>query len=157
MQRTRIISGLASGLLFGAGLAIAGMTNPNKVLNFLDLSGAWDPSLALVMIAAIPVSAFAFRLARRRRRPWFDESFVLPGTTRLEASLVIGSALFGLGWGLGGYCPGPAIASLGHPGPGLIGFLIAMLLGLLVVAPLARKLFTRAALAKLDASAPLER
>lgn len=148
MQTSRIVSGLASGLLFGAGLAVAGMTNPNKVLNFLDLGGAWDPSLALVMLAAIPVSAFAFRLATRRQRPLLDTRFLLPGESRLEASLVAGSALFGLGWGLGGYCPGPAFASLSHPTAGLFDFLLAMLLGLLVVAPLARRLLTRPAAAK---------
>ena len=99
MQWIRIASALASGLLFGAGLAISGMTDPNKVLNFLDLRGRWDPSLALVMAAAIPVSALAFRLGKRRSRPLFAPAFVLPGNTRLEASFVMGSMLFGLGWG----------------------------------------------------------
>lgn len=145
MQWTRFASALASGLLFGAGLAVSGMTDPSKVLNFLDLRPGWDPSLALVMAAAIPVSALAFRAAKRRTRPLFAPAFVLPDKTRLQASLVIGSMLFGLGWGLGGYCPGPAIASLSHPSAALIGFVVAMLIGLLLLAPAAGRLFASSA------------
>lgn len=140
MQWIKMVSALASGLLFGAGLAISGMTDPNKVLNFLDLRPGWDPSLALVLAAAIPVSALAFQLGKRRKRPLFAPAFVLPGNTRLQVSLVIGSMLFGLGWGLGGYCPGPAIASLSHPSPALVGFLLAMLIGLLFLAPAAGRI-----------------
>lgn len=131
MTLGRIISGLLAGLLFGAGLAISGMTNPNKVLNFLDLTGTWDPSLALVMASAIPVAALGFWLAKRRERPLFEPGFTLPRNTRLESPLVVGSALFGIGWGLGGYCPGPAIASLSQPNGPLVAFLVAMTLGLL--------------------------
>jgi uncharacterized membrane protein YedE/YeeE len=134
MPLTKILSGLVAGLLFGAGLAVSDMTNPNKVLNFLDVAHGWDQSLALVMVGAIAVSAFGFALARRRSRPLFDDRFVLPVQTRLEPSLMIGSALFGLGWGFGGYCPGPAIASLTHPSAGLIAFLGAMVCGLLLSA-----------------------
>lgn len=132
MNLSRILSGLLAGLLFGAGLAISGMTNPSKVLNFLDLTGAWDPSLALVMASAIPVAALAFWLAKRRERPLFEPGFMLPRNTRLEPQLIVGSALFGIGWGLGGYCPGPAVASLSQPGAPLVAFLVAMTLGLLV-------------------------
>nr|WP_295106015.1 DUF6691 family protein [uncultured Caulobacter sp.] len=131
MTLGKILSGLLAGLLFGAGLAISGMTNPDKVLNFLDLTGTWDPSLALVMASAIPVSALAFWLARRRKRPLLEPGFVLPTNTRLETPLFVGSALFGIGWGLGGYCPGPAIASLSQPSVPLGAFLVAMTLGLL--------------------------
>ena len=131
MTLGRILSGLLAGLLFGAGLAISGMTDPNKVLNFLDLTGAWDPSLALVMASAIPVAAVAFWFAKRRSRPLFEPGFTLPRNTRLETPLVVGSALFGIGWGLGGYCPGPAIASLSQPSVQLVAFLVAMTLGLL--------------------------
>ena len=138
MNIMKIVAGLTSGLLFGAGLAVAGMTNPNKVLNFLDVTRGWDPSLAFVMAAAIPVAALAFWIGRRRARPLLDLSFVLPGKTRLEPTLLVGSALFGLGWGLGGYCPGPAVASLSHPSASLIGFLLAMGIGLLLSAALAR-------------------
>lgn len=132
MNLRKIASGLLAGLLFGAGLALAGMTNPNKVLNFLDLTGVWDPSLAVVMASAIPVSALTFWLARRRRRPLLEPAFALPTNRTLEAPLVVGSALFGIGWGLGGYCPGPAVASLAQPSVGLLAFLIPMTLGLLV-------------------------
>lgn len=132
MNLMKIVAGLASGLLFGAGLAVAGMTNPSKVLNFLDVTRGWDPSLAFVMAAAIPVSALAFWISRRRARPLLDLSFVLPGKTRVEPTLLLGSALFGLGWGLGGYCPGPAVASLSRPNAPLIGFLAAMVAGLLL-------------------------
>ncbi|WP_300578659.1 DUF6691 family protein [Phenylobacterium sp.] len=132
MNLAKILSALIAGLLFGAGLAVAGMTNPNKVLNFLDVTRHWDPSLAVVMASAIPVSALTFWLARRRGRPLFETSFVLPTNRRLERPLWIGSALFGIGWGLGGYCPGPAVASLAEPNAGLMGFLLAMGIGLLL-------------------------
>lgn len=132
MNLAKTLSALAAGLLFGAGLAVAGMTNPNKVLNFLDVTRYWDPSLALVMGSAIPVSAVTFWLAKRRRRPLFEPGFVLPANRRIERPLWIGSALFGIGWGLGGYCPGPAIASLTAPSLGLVGFLAALGLGLVL-------------------------
>lgn len=132
MNAAKTLSALAAGLLFGAGLAVAGMTNPHKVLNFLDVTRYWDPSLALVMGSAIPVSAVAFWLAKRRRRPLFEPGFVLPTNRRIERPLWIGSALFGIGWGLGGYCPGPAIASLTAPSLGLVGFLAALGLGLVL-------------------------
>lgn len=132
MNLAKVLSALSAGLLFGAGLAVAGMTNPHKVLNFLDVTRHWDPSLALVMGSAIPVSAVTFWLAKRRRRPLFESGFVLPTNRRLERPLWIGSALFGIGWGLGGYCPGPAIASLTAPSLGLVGFLLAMGVGLLL-------------------------
>lgn len=115
------------------------MTDPSKVLNFLDVTRGWDPSLAFVMAAAIPVSALAFWLARRRARPLLDLSFVLRGKTRLESALLVGSALFGVGWGLGGYCPGPAVASLSHPNMSLLGFLLAMGVGLLLSFAIARQ------------------
>ena len=126
MSIAKIAFGLVAGLLFGAGLALAGMTNPHKVLNFLDVTGDWDPSLALVMASAIPMSALTFWLARRRQRPLLEPGFVLPTNRRLDRPLWIGSALFGVGWGLGGYCPGPAVASLTDPSIGLIGFLLAL-------------------------------
>ena len=130
MSIAKIAFGLVAGLLFGAGLALAGMTNPNKVLNFLDVTRHWDPSLALVMASAIPMSALTFWLAKRRQRPLLEPGFVLPANRRLERPLWIGSALFGVGWGLGGYCPGPAVASLADPSIGLIGFLFALGVGL---------------------------
>jgi uncharacterized membrane protein YedE/YeeE len=141
MNRTKIAAALASGLLFGAGLAVAGMTNPSKILNFLDLGHGWDPSLAFVMAGAIPVSALAFWIGRRRARPLFGQAFALPAKSRIDPALLLGSVLFGLGWGLGGYCPGPAIASLSRPNLALLGFLMAMGLGLLLAAAFGR-LFT---------------
>lgn len=138
MNLAKVLSALAAGLLFGAGLAVAGMTDPNKVLNFLDVTRHWDPSVALVMGSAIPVSALTFWLAKRRRRPLFEPGFVLPTNRRLERPLWIGSALFGIGWGLGGYCPGPAVASITAPSPGLVGFLAALGLGLFLSGPTAQ-------------------
>jgi uncharacterized membrane protein YedE/YeeE len=132
MNVARIASALAAGLVFGAGLALAGMTNPNKVLNFLDVTRHWDPSLGLVMAAAVPVSAAAFWLAKRRGRPFFETAFAIPANRRLERPLWLGSALFGIGWGLAGYCPGPAIASLSQPSAGLLAFLVALGAGLLL-------------------------
>jgi hypothetical protein len=134
----RIIAGLLAGLVFGGGLAISGMTDPNKVLNFLDLFSGWDPSLALVMAGAIPPAALGFWLATKLKRPLFAAQFVLPAKRAVEPSLLLGSALFGIGWGLGGYCPGPALASISNPNPGLIAFLIAMLAGLALSIPVSR-------------------
>lgn len=139
MNVMTILVGLTSGLLFGAGLAVSGMTNPSKVLNFLDVTRGWDPSLAVVMAGAIPVSALAFWIGRRRTRPLLDLSFVLPEKTQLEPALLVGSALFGFGWGLGGYCPGPAVASLSEPNASLFGFLLAMGVGLLLSAAITRR------------------
>lgn len=144
MNLAKVLSALAAGLLFGAGLAVAGMTNPHKVLNFLDVTQHWDPSLAVVMGAAIPVSAVTFWLASRRQRPLLEAGFVLPTNRRLERPLWFGSALFGIGWGLGGYCPGPAVASLSQPSLGLISFLVAMGAGLLLSGRAARWLSPRA-------------
>ena len=114
------------------------MTNPHKVLNFLDVTRHWDPSLALVMGSAIPVSALTFWLAKRRQRPLLEPDFVLPTNRRLDRPLWVGSALFGIGWGLGGYCPGPAVASLTAPSVGLVSFLVALGLGLFLSGPAAK-------------------
>ena len=137
MELRRSAVGLAAGTLFGAGLAVAGMTNPNKVLNFLDVT-RWDPSLAVVMGTAVPVSAAAFWLAGRRARPLCGKGFVLPDRNELDAPLLAGSALFGVGWGLGGYCPGPAVASLSHASGPLLGFVAMMAVGMLISGRLAQ-------------------
>lgn len=125
----RILAALASGALFGIGLTVAQMVNPVKVLDFLDLLGNWDPSLALVMGGGVAVTLVTFRWVLGRERPLLDEQFHLPTRKDIDARLVIGSAIFGLGWGLGGYCPGPAVAAItfGSPEPWL--FIPAMLLG----------------------------
>ena len=103
---------LAAGILFGFGLALSEMVNPDRVLNFLDLLGNWDPTLAFVMAGAIPVSALGYLAAGKRDRPVFAGRFRVPDNTQLDKKLIGGAALFGIGWGIGGYCPGPAVAML---------------------------------------------
>src|SRR3982751_1676761 len=116
----RIIAPLICGLIFGAGLLISGMVQPAKVLGFLDVFGAWDPSLAVVMIAALAVTIPGFAMAKRRSRPLLDTQSFWPARTRIAPPLAIGSALFGIGWGLAGLCPGPALESLATLSPGVI-------------------------------------
>ncbi|WP_428421812.1 DUF6691 family protein [Methylibium sp.] len=123
---------LLSGLVFGFGLIRGGMTDPAKVKGFLDLFGAWDPSLALVMGGAIAVGVVAFALARRRRRSWTGDAIDLPTNTTIDRRLVGGGLLFGAGWGLGGFCPGPAVVALGSGLGAAWVFVIAMLLGMVV-------------------------
>ena len=125
------ISAVASGLLFGAGLVISGMTQPQKVLGFLDPLGRFDASLIFVMLGAIAVHFIAYRVRARRAAPLFSTKFFVPTRRDIDAKLLAGAFIFGAGWGLGGYCPGPAITSL--PGGGLpaLAFVSAMLLGML--------------------------
>jgi uncharacterized membrane protein YedE/YeeE len=113
----RNMSAMVSGVVFGLGLSLAQMTNPDKVLNFLDITGRWDPSLLLVLGGAVVLSAMAFRQIFKRGTPLWDSQFHLPLAQSIDRPLVIGSALFGIGWALSGYCPGPAIASLGFGNP----------------------------------------
>lgn len=103
---------LLAGLLFGLGLSLAGMTEPAVVLGFLDVTGAWNPRLLFVMAGAVMTTAIGYRWAWRGPRPWFDNTFHLPGATRIDRPLLLGALLFGIGWGIAGYCPGPALASL---------------------------------------------
>jgi hypothetical protein len=119
------------GVVFGVGLALGGMTNPAKVLGFLDVAGAWDPTLAFVMGGALAVSATGFALARGRARPWLSAAFALPTRTDLDAPLVGGAALFGVGWGLVGLCPGPALANLARGSVEIWIFVAAMAAGAL--------------------------
>jgi uncharacterized membrane protein YedE/YeeE len=126
----RLVPALAAGLLFGAGLTFSGMTDPQRVRGFLDLFGRWDPTLAFVMGGAVLVMALAWRLRGRMRHPLFAEKFVLPGRSDLDAQLILGSALFGIGWGLAGLCPGPAIASLALAPAAVLPFVAAMLAGM---------------------------
>lgn len=121
---------LALGLLFGIGLVISGMSDPAKVLNFLDLAGTWDPSLAFVMGGAVIVAFVGYRLVLKRDRPIVGDRFHLPTRTDLEPRIVVGPAIFGLGWGLGGFCPGPALTALGLAAPGTLAFVPAMLVGM---------------------------
>ena len=123
---------LLSGLLFGLGLALSGMVNPVKVLAFLDVAGDWDPTLAFVMFGALLVTTPGFRIVLRRRTPWFAEAFSLPTKTDLEPRLVLGAALFGVGWGLAGLCPGPALTALVTGSPAVAVFVGAMAAGMLL-------------------------
>ncbi|HQQ64474.1 MAG TPA: YeeE/YedE family protein [Pseudomonadales bacterium] len=123
------LSAFASGLLFGLGLAIAGMTDPAKVLAFLDVTGAWDASLVLVLGSAVGVSAIGFRILLKKSSPVFGSFFHLPEKIKIDSPLIIGSVLFGIGWGISGYCPGPAIALLASPNRETWLFLPAMLAG----------------------------
>ena len=141
-----------SGLLFGAGLASSGMTNPNKVIGFLDVFGAWDASLACVMLGAIGVHVIAYRFVLRRPSPLFSERFAVPTRRDIDARLLIGAAVFGAGWGLGGYCPGPALVSLPSIGAGVVVFVAAMLAGMFATAKLDAALAGRST--RLAQSAP---
>jgi uncharacterized membrane protein YedE/YeeE len=125
-----LLTAFLAGLLFGSGLVLSGMTNPAKVLAFLDVTGQWDPSLAFVMLGAILVAAVGFRFAGARARPLFGASVHLPGAKRIDARLVAGSAVFGIGWGLVGYCPGPALAALAVGGRPTLIFVAAMVAGM---------------------------
>lgn len=126
----RALVGFASGLVFGIGLIVSGMADPAKVLNFLDIFGDWDPSLAFVMGGAMVVSFVGYRLVWRRRAPLLMDSFEIPTAKHVDPRLVGGAALFGLGWGIGGFCPGPALTSLPLAAPGTLIFVPAMLGGL---------------------------
>jgi len=119
------------GLLFGLGLMLSGMTDPGKVIGFLDLFGAWDPSLALVMGGAIMVGFFAFTVAKKRTTTFFGGALRLPTNMDMDKKLVIGSLLFGAGWGLAGFCPGPAVVSMADGQPKAMVFVVAMLVGML--------------------------
>lgn len=119
-----------SGLLFGAGLIFSGMTDPAKVLSFLDLAGAWNPSLMLVMLGAISMAVIPFALARRRQTSWLGDPIRLPASTQIDARLIIGSVLFGIGWGIAGLCPGPALVNVAVGHADAIIFVVAMLAGM---------------------------
>jgi hypothetical protein len=123
---------LAAGLLFGAGLTISQMIDPAKVVGFLDLFGRWDPSLALVMAGALVVTFLGYRVAHAQGRPWLAPSFAWPTRKDLDARLVLGAVLFGLGWGLAGYCPGPAIAGLALAEMPTVVFVVAMIAGMAI-------------------------
>ena len=128
----RLFSALAAGTLFGAGLTVSGMTDPQRVRGFLDLFGQWDPTLAFVMGGAVLIMAIAWRLRKRMGHPLFSERFVLPGRSDIDARLILGSALFGIGWGIAGLCPGPAIASLALAPAAVLPFVVAMLAGMAI-------------------------
>jgi uncharacterized membrane protein YedE/YeeE len=125
-----VFASLLAGLVFGLGLILSGMANPAKVLGFLDLAGAWDPSLALVMIGAIGVGLVAFTVVKQRSKSFLGLDLRLPTARHIDRRLVGGSLLFGLGWGIAGFCPGPALAALGMGEIKAVVFVGAMLLGM---------------------------
>ena len=125
------ISEFVVGLMFGVGLMASGMTDPGKVIGFLDLFGAWDPSLALVMGGAVVVGFFAFALAKKRTTTFLGGALRFPTSTQMDKPLVIGSLIFGAGWGLGGFCPGPALVSMADGQSKAMLFVAAMLVGML--------------------------
>jgi uncharacterized membrane protein YedE/YeeE len=128
MQR---ISEFVVGLLFGLGLMLSGMTDPGKVIGFLDLFGSWDPSLALVMGGAIAVGFFAFALAKKRTRNFFGGALHLPTSHHIDRRLVLGNLAFGAGWGLAGFCPGPALVSMAAGQDKALVFVLAMIFGMI--------------------------
>lgn len=138
-----IFAQFLAGLLFGVGLLVAGMSDPAKVLNFLDLAaipaGTWDPSLAFVMAGGIAVTMLGFRFVLRRPKPVFAERFSVPTASAIDSRILVGSAIFGVGWGLAGFCPGPALTALGQGSPAAITFVVAMFLGMAVARMLASK------------------
>jgi uncharacterized protein len=126
----RPLANLVAGVVFGLGLVISGLANPAKVLNFLDLAGAWDASLAFVMAGAVLTAALGYRVVLARPRPAFDSRFHLPTATAIDRRMLAGAAMFGVGWGLSGYCPGPALTALPLLNPATLVFVAAMLLGM---------------------------
>lgn len=135
----RLVIALVCGTVFGVGLAVSGMTNPAKVLAFLDVAGKWDPTLAFVMGSALAVSAGGFAWSRQRQRAWLGDVFAVPTRSELDSSLIGGAALFGVGWGLVGLCPGPALANLIQG-----SFEIAVFLGAMLAGIVGYRLWTRA-------------
>ena len=126
----RVLLGFVCGLIFGVGLVVSGMSNPAKVLNFLDLFGAWDPSLAFVMGGAVLVAFIGYRVVLERPAPVLAETFQLPRRQDIDSKLLTGAAVFGVGWGLGGFCPGPAFTALPLMSTGILAFFPAMLIGM---------------------------
>ena len=126
------ISTFIAGLLFGAGLTISQMVNPSKVIAFLDIGGNWDPSLAFVMGGALVVTFIGYKFVLKKPAPLFEEKFRLPTRTDIDGRLIAGAALFGIGWGLAGLCPGPALASLSFAGVNSVIFVAAMLVAIAI-------------------------
>ncbi|MBO0346219.1 YeeE/YedE family protein [Roseibium sp. CAU 1637] len=128
----RLFFALLAGLLFGSGIALSGMINPAKVLNFFDVAGSWDPSLAFVMGGAVIVTFIGYRLAWRRKTPFLADGFQLPAENSIDCQLLAGSAIFGIGWGIAGFCPGGSLPALGLGQGDAVLFVTAMIGGILV-------------------------
>ncbi len=133
------ITNLALGLLFGIGLVVSGMSDPAKVLNFLDLFGSWDPSLAFVMGGAVITAFVGYRLVFKRQKPLAANSFQLPVKKEIDRPILVGSAIFGIGWGLGGFCPGPALTATMLGSAGTYAFLPMMFVGMWLARTLAAR------------------
>lgn len=135
----KLLIAMLAGLLFGVGLILSGMSNPSKVLGFLDLAGSWDPSLVFVMGGAVLVGSLAFPFASKRPQSILGEVMHIPTATQIDCRLVLGGITFGIGWGLAGYCPGPALASLAQGGTKPLLFVVAMLGGMWLFEVLERR------------------
>lgn len=131
-QPLTLVASYVAGLLFSLGLAVSGMTDPARVVGFLDIAGNWDPTLMFVLGGAVITTFIGYRFVLKQPGPWLAGRFQLPGKQTLDARLISGAALFGVGWGLSGYCPGPAIASLGDASIPLLALLATMVLGWLI-------------------------
>ena len=127
-----LLVAFSAGLIFALGLIVSGMVNPAKVLGFLDVAGAWDPTLVMVMLGALAVTVPAFQLILRRPRPLLSDKFELPTKTQIDGRLIVGSSLFGIGWGLVGFCPGPAVTALASGLSEVFVFVAAMVAGMAV-------------------------
>ncbi len=136
---TRSAVAFVVGVLFAVGLGVSGMTHPSKILAFLDVTGHWDPSLAFVMGGGVLVNFIVFRFARRRGAPLFAASFTLSPRSTLDAPLILGAIIFGVGWGISGFCPGPALVSLAGGSPSVIAFVLAMVTSMLAYDAAERK------------------
>lgn len=148
-----LLTSFLSGLVFGIGLIVAGMANPAKVKGFLDLAGNWDPSLALVMGGAIAVGVFAFRVAHNRMETMLGVELKLPRHVHIDRRLVLGSVLFGIGWGIGGFCPGPGIVAMGAGEIKAVIFVVSMIAGMAVFESLEKRAAAARADAEVNASA----
>lgn len=139
----RLLTAFLIGLIFGLGIAVSGMINPAKVLNFFDLAGTWDPSLAFVMAGALVVAIPGYRLVLARPAPAFENGFQLPDTRVIDRRLILGSATFGIGWGIAGFCPGGALPAIGTGDPTVFLFLAALIAGLLIARAMQARTMTR--------------
>jgi uncharacterized protein len=137
-----LLSAFAAGLVFGVGLILSGMTDPGKVIGFLDVAGYWDPSLAFVMAGAVLVAFFGFRFAGKRAKAFFGELMQLPNNRSIDTRLVAGSVVFGIGWGLAGFCPGPALVALGS-GVHQAAIFVAAMLGGMIAYTAAERIYRR--------------
>lgn len=133
-----VLTALITGIVFGLGLCVSEMVNPARVIGFLDVFGAWDSTLLWVLVAAVAVTGIGFPLVTKRRRPILTDSFVMPEKSEIDARLIAGSVIFGVGWGLAGLCPGPAVAALASMSPSVLLFVIAMAGGQWIVSVLER-------------------